>query len=201
MPAVISRTSSLFSYKGSLVIVVSMARTVCGGSLCGGSANLFLTSLCSVKCFFLRLSLFILRVKGRGCHTLLKPYETNCGLWIWAIQIQFDWLIDLDFLSLSDRHDCGCPPERAHPSRASHIHQSRPSGQTGEQEPLPVSCLQNPSEGTDVRVDLQPKDQRATLQVDLSWRGLASADLAEITFQVFSFWYCFFYFLLLGLMG
>ena len=31
--------------------------------------------------------------KGRGCHTLLKPYETNCGLWIWAIQIKFDWLI------------------------------------------------------------------------------------------------------------
>ena len=26
--------------------------------------------------------------------TLLKPYETNCGLWIWAIQIKFDWLID-----------------------------------------------------------------------------------------------------------
>ena len=23
-----------------------------------------------------------------------KPYETNCGLWIWAIQIKFDWLID-----------------------------------------------------------------------------------------------------------
>ena len=32
--------------------------------------------------------------KGRGCHTLLKPYETDCGLWIWAIQIKFDWLID-----------------------------------------------------------------------------------------------------------
>ena len=25
----------------------------------------------------------------------LNPYETNCGLWIWAIQIKFDWLIDL----------------------------------------------------------------------------------------------------------
>ena len=35
-----------------------------------------------------------MRVKGRGCHTLLKPYETNCGLCIWAIQIKFDWLID-----------------------------------------------------------------------------------------------------------
>ena len=23
-----------------------------------------------------------------------EPYETNCGLWIWAIQIKFDWLID-----------------------------------------------------------------------------------------------------------
>ena len=30
---------------------------------------------------------------GRGCHTLLKPYETDCDLWIWAIQIKFDWLI------------------------------------------------------------------------------------------------------------
>ena len=30
----------------------------------------------------------------RGCHTLLKPYETNCDLWIWAIQIKFDWLIE-----------------------------------------------------------------------------------------------------------
>ena len=26
---------------------------------------------------------------------LTKPYETNCGLWIWAIQIKFDWLICL----------------------------------------------------------------------------------------------------------
>ena len=32
-------------------------------------------------------SLLLLRVKGRGCHTLLKPYETNCDFWIWAIQI------------------------------------------------------------------------------------------------------------------
>ena len=44
--------------------------------------------------FFSSFSLLLLRVKGRGCHTLLKPYETNCGLWIWAIQIKFDWLID-----------------------------------------------------------------------------------------------------------
>ena len=44
--------------------------------------------------FFCSFSLLLLRVKGRGCHTLLKPYETNCGLWIWAIQIKFDWLID-----------------------------------------------------------------------------------------------------------
>ena len=32
--------------------------------------------------FFGRFSLLLLRVKGRGCHTLLKPYETNCNLWI-----------------------------------------------------------------------------------------------------------------------
>ena len=33
--------------------------------------------------------LLVERVRGRS-----KPYETNCGLWIWAIQIKFDWLID-----------------------------------------------------------------------------------------------------------
>ena len=48
-----------------------------------------------LKGFFCSFSLLLLRVKGRGCHTLLKPYETNCGLWIWAIQIKFDWLIDM----------------------------------------------------------------------------------------------------------
>ena len=31
---------------------------------------------------------------GRGCPTVLKPYETSCDLWIWAIQIKCDWLID-----------------------------------------------------------------------------------------------------------
>ena len=46
-----------------------------------------------VKRVFSSFSFLLLRVKGRGCHTLLKPYETNCGLWIWAIQIKF-WLID-----------------------------------------------------------------------------------------------------------
>ena len=54
----------------------------------------FLLSFYLLKVFFSSFSLLLLRVKGRGCHTLLKPYETNCGLWIWAIQIQFDWLID-----------------------------------------------------------------------------------------------------------
>ena len=54
----------------------------------------FLLSFYLLKGFFSSFSLLLLRVKGRGCHTLLKPYETNCDLWIWAIQIQFDWLID-----------------------------------------------------------------------------------------------------------
>ena len=54
----------------------------------------FLLSFYLLKGFFSSLSWLLLRVKGRGCHTLLKPYETNCGLWIWAIQIEFDWLID-----------------------------------------------------------------------------------------------------------
>ena len=60
----------------------------------------FLLSFYLLKGFFSSFSLLLLRVKGRGCHTLLKPCETNCGLWIWAIQIQFDWLIDWLFMSL-----------------------------------------------------------------------------------------------------
>ena len=55
----------------------------------------YLLSFYLLKGFFSSFSLLLLRVKGRGCHTLLKPYETNCGLWIWAIQIKFDWLIDM----------------------------------------------------------------------------------------------------------
>ena len=50
-----------------------------------------------VKRVFSSFSLLLLRVKGRGCHTLLKPYETNCD--IWAIQIKFDWLIDWNSLT------------------------------------------------------------------------------------------------------
>ena len=59
----------------------------------------FLLSFYLLKGFFSSFSLLLLRVKGRGCHTLLKPYETNCGLWIWAIQIKFDWLIDWWYLT------------------------------------------------------------------------------------------------------
>ena len=58
----------------------------------------FLRSFYPVKSGFSSFSLLLLRVKGRGCHTLLKPYETNCDLWIWAIQIKFDWLIDTWFV-------------------------------------------------------------------------------------------------------
>ena len=54
----------------------------------------FLPSFYPVKRFFCSFYFLLLRVKGRGCHTLLKPYETNCDLWIWAIQIKFDWFID-----------------------------------------------------------------------------------------------------------
>ena len=61
----------------------------------------FLLSFYPVKSlFFCSFPLLLLRVKGRGCHTLLKPYETNCGLWIWAIQIKFDWLIEMVSLGL-----------------------------------------------------------------------------------------------------
>ena len=32
-----------------------------------------------------------LLLRERMLH-LVKPYETNCDLWIWTIQIKFDWL-------------------------------------------------------------------------------------------------------------
>ena len=52
-----------------------------------------------LKVCFGSYSLLLLRVKGRGCHTLFKPYETNCDLWIWAIQIQFDWFLSLNIFT------------------------------------------------------------------------------------------------------
>ena len=58
----------------------------------------FLLSFYLLKGFFSSFSLLLLRVKGRGCHTLLKPYETNCGLWIWAIQIKFDLIDSLKYI-------------------------------------------------------------------------------------------------------
>ena len=64
------------------------------GILTCGSLWGFYVLLMLLKCFFSSFSLLLLRVKGRGCHTMLKPYETHWDLWIWAIQIKFYWLID-----------------------------------------------------------------------------------------------------------
>ena len=64
----------------------------------------------TVSSFFSSFSLLLLRVKGRGCHTLLKPYETNCELWIWALQIKFDWLI-LASLTVTQCVLCGWESE------------------------------------------------------------------------------------------
>ena len=47
----------------------------------------FIRSFYPVKRVFSSFSLLLLRVKGRGCQTLLKPYETNCDK-IWLM----DWL-------------------------------------------------------------------------------------------------------------
>ena len=38
-------------------------------------------SFLQLKIFFSSFSLLLLRVNGRGCHNLLKPYETNCCYW------------------------------------------------------------------------------------------------------------------------
>lgn len=42
-----------------------------------------------------------------------------------------------------------------------------------------MSRLQDPPEGTHVRVDFQSKDQREGIQVDFSWSGHAAAELTE----------------------
>ena len=69
---------------------------------------------------------FNMRVEGRGCHTLLKPYETNCDLWIWAMQIKFDWLIEymILFKSVSSSHflPAQCPLWEWRSSPCTHIH-------------------------------------------------------------------------------
>ena len=41
------------------------------------------------------LFLLLLRVKDRGCHTLLTPMSQICDLGIWAIQIKCHWFIIL----------------------------------------------------------------------------------------------------------
>ena len=61
------------------------------GSLTCGSLWGFYVIFTLFKVF---LVIFLTLVEGRWYHTLLKPCETNCDLWIWAIQIKFDWLID-----------------------------------------------------------------------------------------------------------
>ena len=61
------------------------------GSLTCGSLWGFYVIFTLFKVF---LVFFLTLVEGRWYHTRLKPYETNCDLWIWAIQIKFDWLIE-----------------------------------------------------------------------------------------------------------
>lgn len=53
-----------------------------------------------------------------------------------------------------------------------------------------MSRLQDPPEGTHVRVDLQPEDQREPSQVDISWSGLAAADLTgnQMLFPLRGLW-------------
>ena len=73
------------------LISITLLSVLGEGSLTCGSLRI-LRSFYPVKSFFSSFSLLLLRVKGRRCHTLLKPCETNCDLWIRAIPIQFDWL-------------------------------------------------------------------------------------------------------------
>ena len=64
------------------------------GSLTCGSLWGFYFLFTLLRGFLGSFSILLLSFKGRGSHTLLNPYETNCDFWIWAIQIKLDWLID-----------------------------------------------------------------------------------------------------------
>lgn len=83
----------------------------------------------------------------------------------------------LSFFSLQDGPDCGRAAEGAQAGPAARLHQGRSCRQARKQECLSVSRLQDKPEGTHVRVDLQPEDQREPSQVDFGWSGSAAADL------------------------
>lgn len=117
---------------------------------------------------------------GQGFWTAPQLSEMFLSLLEWLLKPSLCALLhSLLLLPLSDRPDCGCTAERAHASRAGHLHQGRPCGQARKQECVLVSRLQDPPEGTNVCVDLQPEDQREPSQVDISWGGLAAADLTR----------------------
>lgn len=80
---------------------------------------------------------------------------------------------------LSVWHDCWSSLERPYTSYASPVHQSHSYRYARQQEYLPVSHLQDPPEGTHIRMDIQSKDQREGIQVDFSWSGYAAAELTE----------------------
>ena len=62
-----------------------------GSLTCGSLWGFYILFTLLKVLFFCSSSLLLLRVKGRGCHTLLKPDEKNCNKWKGAIQIKFDW--------------------------------------------------------------------------------------------------------------
>lgn len=115
---------------------------------------------------------------GQGFWTAPQLSEMFLSLLEWLLKpFLCAPLHSLSFLPLQDRPDCWCAAERAHASHAGHLHKGRSCGQARNQECVPVSRLQDPPEGTHVRVDLQPEDQREPGQVDISRSGLAAADL------------------------
>lgn len=89
----------------------------------------------------------------------------------------------LPLLFCSGWHNCGRSAERADPDCARHLHKGHPRGQAGDAERLPVPSVQDQTARANLRVDIQPEDQREPLQMDTGWGGLAAADLVAYSNQ------------------
>lgn len=89
----------------------------------------------------------------------------------------------LPLLFSSGWHNCGRPTERADPGCARHLHKGHPRGQAGDAKRLSVPRVQDQTARANLRLDIQPEDQREPLQVDTGWSGLAAADLVVYSNQ------------------
>lgn len=77
----------------------------------------------------------------------------------------------------ADRHHSRLETEGIIPSDACDQRTRDHPGQTGPQEHVRVSCVQDENSRTHLRVDVQFEDQRQTSQVDPGWRSLVTSNL------------------------